>query len=114
MAVFRSGLDAEILEEELKTSHLCVCVRVCVCERVLLTRRSSLVVSFTAVSPAAGAYGCPVKKAGRGKWRGHSFAGHLLLLPPTPPSTAGKSQTMEQNPPVGVRKLLLSDNSPGV
>ena len=31
MAVFRSGLDAEILEEELETSHLCVCVCVCVC-----------------------------------------------------------------------------------
>ena len=30
MAVFRSGLDAEILKEERETSHLCVCVCVCV------------------------------------------------------------------------------------
>ena len=29
MAVFRSGLDAEILEEKCETSHLCACVCVC-------------------------------------------------------------------------------------
>ena len=90
------------------------CVCVCVCARVLLTRWSSLVVWFTAVSPAMGASRRPVKKAGRGKWRGHSFAGHLLKLAPTPPSTPGKSQTTEQNLPAGVRKLCLTDNAPGV
>ena len=79
-----------------------------------LTRRSSLVVWFTAVSPAMGASRRPVKKAGRGKWRGHSFAGHLLKLAPNPPSTPGKSQTTEQNLPAGVRKLCLTDNAPGV
>ena len=30
MAVFRSGLDAEILEEKCETSHLCACVCACV------------------------------------------------------------------------------------
>ena len=49
IALFRSGLDAEILKEECETSHLHVYQRASP-----FTRRSSLVVSFTAVCPAPG------------------------------------------------------------